>query len=120
MMQCLSHSSNLGSEFWSDALLYSAHPYNQTHHSAIDKTPYEAWTGNQPLLKHIKTFGSPVVAKETGTRATKVDPNAFNGMFLHYTGTSQNIVCHDIHSGVTKTATHQEHDEHQCSSQVQH
>ena len=120
MMRCLLYSSNLGSEFWSDALLYSAYLYNRTHHSAIDKTPYEAWTGKQPSLKHIKTFGSPVIAKETGTRATKVDPNAFNGIFLRYTGTSRNIVYYDIHSGVTKTATHRAHDEYQYSSPVQH
>ena len=54
----------------------------------MDETPHEAWTGKQPSLKHIKTFGSPVIAKETGTRATKVDPNAFDGIFLRYTGTS--------------------------------
>ena len=120
VMRCPLHSSNLGSEFWSDALLCSAHLCNRTHHSAIDKTPHEAWTGKKPSLKHIKTFGSPVTAKETGARATKIDPDAFNGMFLRHTGTSRNTVCCDVHSGQVKTATHRDHDEHQCSTPMQH
>ena len=68
MMHCLLYSSNLGSEFWSDALLYAAYIYNRTHHKAIDKTPYKAWTGKQPSIKHIRTFGTPVIVRETGMR----------------------------------------------------
>ena len=82
MMRCLLYSSNLGSGFWSDALLYAAYVYNRTHHEAIDKTPYEAWTGKQPSIKHIRTFRTPVIVRETGTRPTKLDPHVFNGVFL--------------------------------------
>ena len=120
MMRCMLYSSNLGSEFWSDALLYAAYIYNRTHHSAIGKTPHEAWTGKIPSVKHIKAFGTPVIARKTGTRATKIDPHAFNGIFLRFTGTTRNIVYYDIHSGQVKIATHRDHDEQGYSHDVQH
>ena len=120
MMRCMLHSSNLGSEFWSDAPLYAAHTHNRTHHSAIDKTPYEAWTDKQPSLKHTKAFGAPVIARETGTRSAKLDPHAHDGVFLRHTGTSRNIVCYDIHSGQVKIATHRTHDEQGHSFDAQH
>ena len=77
-MRCLLYSSNLGSEFWSDTLLYLAYIYNRTNHEeAINKTPYKTWTGRQPSMKDLKTFGTSVIIQETGTRPTKLDRHVF-------------------------------------------
>lgn len=120
VMRCMSCSGDLGSEFWSDALLHSACICNGTHHAAIDPTPHEAWAGETPNIKHIVAFGTPAMAKAAGTRSTKIDPHTHNGIFLRFTGTAHNVVCHDIHSGQVKTAAHREHDEHGHSNDAQH
>ena len=98
MTRCMLCSGNLGSEFWSDALLCAAHTHNRTHHTATNKTPCEGWTGDAPNMKHTVAFGTPVTAREAGARSTKIDPHACNGVFLRFTGTARNIVHHDIHS----------------------
>ena len=44
-MRCMLYASRLGTEFWADALLHCTWLYNQTYHSAIKMTPYQAYTG---------------------------------------------------------------------------
>ena len=56
-MHCLLYSSNLGSEFWSDDLLYLAYIYNRTHHEAINKTPTRHGQGDNHLLNISKHLG---------------------------------------------------------------
>ena len=72
-------------------------------------------TGQIPSVKHIKAFGTPVIARKTGTRATKIDPHAFNRIFLRFTGTTRNAAYYDIHSGQVKTATQQEREQEQLN-----
>jgi hypothetical protein len=101
----------LGAEFWADALVYASYLYNRTYHTAIGKTPFEAWNGTQPDLGHIRTFGSSVTVKKPGRRPTKGDPHCYHGIFLRYTATRKNLVYYDINSKRTKTAAHKLMDE---------
>jgi hypothetical protein len=52
-VRCLLYTAGLGIEFWSDALLHAVWLYNRTYHSAIDMTPYQAWTGHIPCLDRL-------------------------------------------------------------------
>ena len=78
---------------------------------AIKQTPYEAWGGNKPDLKHMRTFGTLVTVKKSGCRPSKGRPHVYHGIFLHFTGTAKNIVYHDIDTGTIKVSTHKLHDE---------
>ena len=116
MVRCLLYSSTLGTEFWSDALVYATYLYNRSHHSELGTTPFQAWTGHPPSIKHLRTFGTPVTVKEPGNRLNKLHPHAYHGLFLRFTGTAKNIVYYDMHSGRVKIATHKRHDEFHYST----
>jgi hypothetical protein len=99
------YGASLGAEFWADALVYAGYLYNRTYHTAVGKTPFEAWNGTQPDMRHIRTFGTSVTVKNPGRRPTKDDPHCYHGIFLRYTATSKNLVYFDINTKRTKTAT---------------
>ena len=116
MVRCLLYSSSLGTEFRSDALMHSCYILNQTYHTATKQTPYEAWGGNKPDLKHMRTFGTPVTVKKPGHRPSKGHPHVYHGIFLRFTEAANNIVYYDVDTGTIKVATHKLHDEFQYSS----
>ena len=64
----LLYGAGLPAKFWSIALLHSVYLYNHLIHSATNKTPYEGWYGRKPDITHLKTFGSRVCVKRTGSR----------------------------------------------------
>jgi hypothetical protein len=73
-VQCLLYTAGLGVEFWGNALLHAVWLYNRTFHTAIDKTPFEAWTGRQPCLDQLLTFGLKITTRKAKTRTTALDP----------------------------------------------
>ncbi len=110
-VRTLLYGSGLPAKFWSAALLHVAYLHNLLVHSAIHKTPYEAWYGRKPDVIHLKLFGSRVCVKRTGTRRSKLDRHDFTGIFLGYTATSQNILYLDLNSGIVKSCHHAIFDE---------
>jgi hypothetical protein len=64
----LLYGSGLPAKFWSSALLHSVYLHNCIVHSATEKTPYKGWYGCKLDLSHLKTFGSHVCVKQTGSR----------------------------------------------------
>ena len=114
---CLLYSSSVGAEFWSDTLVHSCYILNRTYHTAIKKTPYEAWGGHKPDLKHMRTFETPVTVKKPGIRPSKGHPHVYHGIFLRFTGTAKNIVYYDVDTDTIKVATHKLRDEFQYTSE---
>jgi hypothetical protein len=111
--KCLLYTATLGVEFWDSAIVHACYLYNRTYHSAIDQTPYEAFTGFKPNCGHILTYGCTVTAKKPTGRPTKADPNTYEGIFLGYRATSQNLRYHDKHTQCRKWAHHVTMDEFQ-------
>ena len=106
MMRCLLHASELGSQYWSYALIYAVYIKNRLPHAAINRTPYEAFTGIRPNVKHLRIFGSKVYTRKTGKRAAKLDIHTFSGRFLGFTATPNNITYIDDKSKRIKTGVH--------------
>ena len=77
-VRCLLYSSSIGAEFWSHALMHSWYILNRTYHIAIKRTPYEAWGGHKPDLKHMRTFGILVTVKKQGNRPSKGHPHVYH------------------------------------------
>jgi hypothetical protein len=75
------------------------------------KTPFEGWHGHKPNVTHLKTFGSRMCIKRTGSQCSKLDRHDFTGIFLGYTATDQNIFYLDTSSGVVKSCHHAVFDE---------
>jgi hypothetical protein len=110
-VRTLLYGSGLPAKFWSAALLHAVYLHNRLVHSATNKTPYEGWYGRKPDVSHLKTFGSRVCVKRTGSRRCKLDRHDFTGIFLGYTATDQNIRYLDLDSGIVKTCHHAVFDE---------
>ncbi len=91
--------------------MHAIYLHNRLVHSALNKTPYEAWCGLKPNVTHLKMFGARVCVKGTGTRRCKLDPHDFTGIFLSYTATDQNILYLDLDLGIVKSCHHAIFDE---------
>jgi dUTP pyrophosphatase len=106
MVRCLLHSSGLGPEYWSFAITHAIYLKNRLPHTAVNTTPYQAYTGKRPTLKYLRIFGCPVVIKNPGKRTTKLDLNTSAGRFLGFTATDRNIYYLDSQTRRIKIATH--------------
>ena len=84
---------------------------NRTYHTALDMTPYQAWTGRIPCLDRLITFGSKITARRGKARTTATDPNAFQGIFLGYRATMDNLIYWDTKAQCRRTAKHHVADE---------
>ena len=105
MVRSLLYSSSLPPKYWSSALLHAVHLKNRLWHSAIDQTPYGAWTGNKPDLSHLRVFGSLLSPRQNGHRPAKLDKHTYDGIFLGYPSTTNNAWYIDINTGRVKNAT---------------
>jgi len=106
IMRSLLQGAQLGPEYWSWALLHAVYLKNRLIHRALGKTPFEAYTGHQPNLRHLRVFGCPVTVRNVGRRPAKLDSNASAGVFLGFTATSKNIYYFDTTTNRVKTGTH--------------
>ena len=68
MVRMLLYGAELPVEYWSAALLHAVYLYNRRVHSAIDRTPFEAFNGVKPDLRRLRLFGSRVCVKRSGDR----------------------------------------------------
>ena len=59
-VRILLYGAGLPAKFWSMALVHAVYLYNWLVHSALIKTPYEAWFGHKPDVTNLKMFGSRV------------------------------------------------------------
>ena len=112
----LLYGAGLEAKYWSAALLHAVYLHNRRVHKATNITPFEAYFGLKPNLRNLKLFGSKVCVRRTGTRQAKLDEHAFDGIFLGYAATEQNIRYLDLHSGVVKRSHHAIFDEAWYSS----
>lgn len=109
--RCMLYTAGLGTEFWSDAILHANWLQNRTYHSAIEDTPYRAWTGRKPTLDGLLTFGCKITSKKTGKRPSTNDPHVYDGIFLGYRATMDNIVFWNTKSKQKMTTRHYTVDE---------
>ena len=68
MMQCILHTADLTSVYWSFALLHAVYIKNRPPYTGIKKTPFQALTGNKPDISNLCTFDSRIYAKNTSQR----------------------------------------------------
>jgi hypothetical protein len=84
--------SGLPATYWSAALVHSVYLHNCLIHSDTKKTPFKGYYGLKPDLACLKLFGSQVCVKQTGDRRSKLNRHNFQGIFLRYGSTDQNIL----------------------------
>lgn len=61
--RCMLAESKLPSKFWAEAIATAAYLSNRSPKRSLNgATPEELWTGNQPDLSHLRTFGCKSLA----------------------------------------------------------
>ena len=63
----LLYGSGLPAKFWSAALLHAIYLHNRLVPLATGIMPFEGWYSRKPNVAYLKTFGSQVCVKRTGT-----------------------------------------------------
>ncbi len=66
-VRTLLYGSGLPAKFWSAALLHSVSLHNHPIHLAVGITPYEGWYDRKPDVTYLKTFGSCVCVRQSGS-----------------------------------------------------
>jgi hypothetical protein len=115
-VRCLLYTAGLGVTFWSSALLHAVWLYNRTFHTELDSTPYQMYTGRRPTVDGLLTFGCRLTPKKSTSRGPALNPNTYDGIFLGYRATMDNIIYWDTNAQRVRTAKHHEHDEMQYGS----
>ena len=110
-MRCMLHSSGLGPEYWSHALVQAVYIKNRIPHTALNMSPFQAFTGRKPDLSNLRIFGSRVFARKPGKRPAKLDHHTSKGIFLSHTATSGNVNFIDDATGLIMNGTHVMFDE---------
>lgn len=83
-------ASGLPLKFWDHAVATAAFVRNRVHHHRLKMSPYEMWTGRQPNLSFLRTFGCvcyPFYIQNTRERdhaSGPYDPRGRIGIFLSY------------------------------------
>lgn len=72
--------------YWAEAINTANYTLNRLPTSALrGKTPYEAWTGRKPTLRHMHIFGSPAyVHIPENRRSSKFDARADKMVLVGY------------------------------------
>jgi hypothetical protein len=92
MVRCLLYIVDLSELFWT-------------------ATPHEAWTGENPPLSHLLTFGALVAAHEPERRPAKADRHTAREVLLGYGATTKHVRYFDQMMNREKLSTHHTIDE---------
>jgi hypothetical protein len=106
MTQALLYGAGLPARYWSAVLLHAAYLHNRQVHAIMKMIPFEGWFSRQPNLKQLRVFGSCVCVWQNGKQRAKLNHHHFDGIFIGYTATDQNIRYIDVTSGVVKRLHH--------------
>jgi hypothetical protein len=91
MVLCLLYSAGLSAFFWYAALVHAAYFKNRLYHKALYHTLYEAWTGENPPLTHLRTFGALIMARKPGKWPAKDDRRTAHGLLVGYCATTKHV-----------------------------
>ncbi|RDX93178.1 hypothetical protein CR513_24598, partial [Mucuna pruriens] len=90
----ISHSS-LPESLWGEALKTVVHILNRVSTKAVNKTPYELWTGKKPSINHFHIWGCPAEARPYRPHERKLDSRTVSCYFVGYAERSRGYKFYD-------------------------
>lgn len=85
MARCLLKSMSVPAKFWGEAVRVAVYLLNRSPtKSLIGKTPFEAWFGRKPAVKHLRTFRCVAYVERVGPGVSKLSDRSVLGVFLGY------------------------------------
>ena len=83
-------ATNIPNTFWAEAIANAAYTRNRSPTSALQNmTPFEAWWGHTPSVKHLRTFGCIAYAHIAKGKRRKLDSKTDKCIFLGYSTCSK-------------------------------
>jgi transposase InsO family protein len=71
--------------FWGEAVSTAVYVLNRCPTKSVDDmTPFEAWHGKKPAVKHLKTFGCLVYVRNTTPHLKKLEDRGRKMVFIGY------------------------------------
>ena len=75
--------------FWAEAINTACHATNRLYlRKGLEKTPYEILNGRKPNVSYFKVFGCKCYILKKGTRLSKFESKADEGIFVGYSSDS--------------------------------
>ena len=85
MARCLLKSMQVPGKYWGEAVKAAVYILNRSPTKSLNgKTPFEAWFGKKPGVKHLRTFGCLAYVKKVGPGVTKLSDRSVPGVFFGY------------------------------------
>ena len=82
MARCLLKSMAVPGKFWGEAVRTAVYLLNRSPTKSLKgQTPFEAWYGRKPSVRHLRTFGCMAFAKRTGPGINKLADRSTPGVF---------------------------------------
>lgn len=73
MARCLLKLMKVPRKFWGEVVRVAVYLLNWSPTKSLDgKTPFEAWFGRKPGVRHMRTFVCVAYAKQVGPSVTKL------------------------------------------------
>ena len=83
MRSMISHSS-FPKSLWGEALKTVFYVLNRMPSKAVNKIPYELWTGKRPSIKHLHIWGFPAEEWTYRPHERKLDSRTISCYFVGY------------------------------------
>ncbi|KAM0973674.1 hypothetical protein ACFX2C_016966 [Malus domestica] len=100
MARCMMAEKSIPLEFWAEAVNTAVYVLNRCPTKALDKkTPFEAYSGRKPGIKHLKVFGSLCYAHIPEQQRQKLDLTSTKCVFLGYGSCEKGYKLYNIDSG---------------------
>ncbi len=100
MAKCMMFEKGMPLEFWAETVNTAVYVLNRSPTKALDKkTPFEAYSGRKPGLKHLKVFGSVCYAHVPNPQRQKLDLASKRCVFLGYGSCEKGYRLYDIATG---------------------
>jgi len=88
--RCMLFDAGLAKKFWAEAVRTVVYLKNISMTVAVvDKTPFEAWHGIKPDLRHLRVFGCLAFIRVPKEKRRKWDSQAIQGIFIGYCSTTK-------------------------------
>jgi transposase InsO family protein len=86
-------------KFWAEAVSTAVYLQNRCYTTSVmEKTPFEAFTGRKPGVKHLKVFGCLCYTHIPSSLRQKWDSKAGKGVFVGYDSCEKGYRVYDLKS----------------------
>ncbi|KAL4282228.1 hypothetical protein GQ457_03G017580 [Hibiscus cannabinus] len=99
MARCMLFEKHLPKLFWAKAVATAVYLLNRLATKVVDgKTPFKAWSGSKPSVKHLRVFGSICYSHISANMRSKLDERAWRWIFVGYSSQSKGYRIYNLES----------------------